>query len=97
MRLTLGAFCLVIFTNVATAQTQNEDKKPGDSPHSTGLTVLPDNKGELQPGFDRPSLNRHGRRQGARQFAPILSTKRQRSILIFANQLIRGTSANIDL
>jgi hypothetical protein len=27
---------------------KNEDKKPGDSPWSTGRTVLPENKGQLQ-------------------------------------------------
>jgi hypothetical protein len=50
-RLTIGvslAACLVIWATSVTAQT-NEDKKPGDSPHSTGRTVLPDNKGQLQP------------------------------------------------
>jgi hypothetical protein len=49
MRLPLAAFCLVIGTAMAMAQAQNEDKKPGDSPSSTGRTVLPDNKGQLQP------------------------------------------------
>jgi hypothetical protein len=42
------AVCLVIWATNVTAQT-NEDKKPGDSPNSTGRTVLPDNKGQLQP------------------------------------------------
>jgi hypothetical protein len=46
---TLAAFCLVICTTVASAQTQTEDRKPGDSPYSTGRVVLPDNKGKLQP------------------------------------------------
>jgi hypothetical protein len=40
-------------------------------------------------------------RSGSVTFVPhspsILSTKRQRSILMFANQAIRGTSANIGL
>lgn len=49
MRVSLTAFCLAICTTMAAAQSQSEDKKPGDSPHSTGRTVLPDNKGELQP------------------------------------------------
>jgi hypothetical protein len=44
----LAAFCLVTWATSVTAQT-NEEKKPGDSPHSTGRTVLPDNKGQLQP------------------------------------------------
>jgi hypothetical protein len=46
---TLAAFCLVICATVASAQTQTEDRKPGDSPYSTGRVVLPDNKGQLQP------------------------------------------------
>ena len=45
----LAAFCLFICMTAATAQTQSEDKKPGDSPQSTGRAVLPDNKGQLQP------------------------------------------------
>ena len=49
MRLAIAASCLVICTTMATAQTQSEDKKPGDSPYSTGRTVLPDDKGQLQP------------------------------------------------
>jgi hypothetical protein len=49
MRVSLTAFCLVICTTMAAAQSQSEDKKPGDSPHSTGRTVLPDDKGQLQP------------------------------------------------
>jgi hypothetical protein len=49
MRLALAVFCLVIWTTMATAQTKSEDKKPGDSSWSTGRTVLPDNKGQLQP------------------------------------------------
>jgi hypothetical protein len=49
IRLSLSAFCLVIWATSVTAQTKSEDKKPGDSPYSTGRTVLPDNKGQLQP------------------------------------------------
>ena len=37
------------------------------------------------------------RGQGAHHSPSILSTKRQRSILMFTNQVIWGTSANIDL
>jgi hypothetical protein len=49
MRLAI-AFCLVICTPMVTAQTKNEDKKPGDSPYSTGRTELPaEHKGQLQP------------------------------------------------
>jgi hypothetical protein len=49
MRLSLSAFCLVIWATSVTAQIKSEDKKPGDSTYSTGRTVLPDNKGQLQP------------------------------------------------
>jgi hypothetical protein len=45
----LSAFCLVIWATSVAAQTKSEDKKPDDSPYSTGRTVLPDNKGQLQP------------------------------------------------
>jgi hypothetical protein len=47
MRFVLAAFCVVIGTATATAQT--EPNKPGDSPHSEGRTTLPDDKGQLQP------------------------------------------------
>src|SRR5258708_39402185 len=50
MRLALASFCLVVICEtMATAQTQSEEKKPGDPPYSTGRAVLPDNKGQLQP------------------------------------------------
>jgi hypothetical protein len=49
MRLALAALCLVICTTSVTAQTHSEDNKPGDSPYSTGRSVLPDTKGQLQP------------------------------------------------
>src|SRR3981189_2184733 len=50
MRATFVAFCFTVCALSATAQTQSEDKKPDDSHHSTGRTVLPDNnKGQLQP------------------------------------------------
>jgi hypothetical protein len=50
MRLALVTFCFAVCASAAMAQTQTEEKKPGDSPHSTGRTVLPDdNKGQLQP------------------------------------------------
>jgi hypothetical protein len=49
MRVSLSALCLVIWATSVTGQTKNEEKKPGDSPYSTGRTVLPDNKGQLQP------------------------------------------------
>jgi hypothetical protein len=50
MRATFVAFCFTVCALSATAQIQSEDKKPDDSRHSTGRTVLPDNnKGQLQP------------------------------------------------
>jgi hypothetical protein len=50
MRLALAAFCLVASTSIAMAQAKSEDKQPGDSAHSTGRTVLPEeSKGQLQP------------------------------------------------
>src|ERR1700754_5318446 len=49
MRFALVALWLGISAGVAHAQPKEEAKKPGDSPWSTGRTVLPDNKGQLQP------------------------------------------------
>jgi hypothetical protein len=49
MRAALSALGLVICATSVTAQTKHEEKKPGDSLWSTGRTVLPDNKGQLQP------------------------------------------------
>ena len=49
MRLSISAFCLVIWATSVTAQIKSKDKKPGDSTYSTGRTVLPDNKGQMQP------------------------------------------------
>jgi hypothetical protein len=49
MRFALVALCLGIFAGVAHAQPKEESKKPEDSAWSTGRTVLPDNKGQLQP------------------------------------------------
>jgi len=60
-RVSLAAFCLVIFASVATAQPKSEDKKPGDSTWSTGRTVLPENKGQLQPqGWTGPNSTGSG-------------------------------------
>jgi hypothetical protein len=59
VRAALSALCLVICATSVAAQTKHEEKKPGDSPWSTGRTVLPDNKGQLQPrdgrGRSRPA------------------------------------------
>ena len=49
MRFALTALCLGICISTAAAQPWNEDKKPGDSPWSTGRTVLPDNDAQPQP------------------------------------------------
>jgi hypothetical protein len=49
MRVALVAFCFIVWACAAIAQTQSEKKQPADSEHSTGRTVLPDNKGQLQP------------------------------------------------
>jgi hypothetical protein len=46
MCIALAAFSLGA---MAVAQPQREDRKSDDSPWSTGRTVLPDNKGQLQP------------------------------------------------
>jgi hypothetical protein len=60
-RVSLAALCLVIFTSVATAQPKSEDRKPSDSTWSTGRTVLPDNKGQLQPqGWTGPNSTGSG-------------------------------------
>ena len=50
MRLVLAALCVAVCTSMASAQTQSENKQPGDSRHSTGRTVLPDDsQGQPQP------------------------------------------------
>lgn len=49
MRFPLAVICLCLCGSVAAAEHQNEGKKPDDSSWSTGRTVLPDNKGQLQP------------------------------------------------
>ena len=50
MRITIAALCLVLCVGGASAQTQSGPPQPGDSPDSTGRTVLPpDMKGVTQP------------------------------------------------
>jgi hypothetical protein len=49
MRLALVALFLGTLTSMVAAQPKEEAKKPEDSKWSTGRTVLPDNKGQLQP------------------------------------------------
>jgi hypothetical protein len=54
MRAIIAAICLSVLSGFALAQddtkgaTQN-DRKPGDSPHSTGRTVSPETQGVNQP------------------------------------------------
>ncbi|MET0875527.1 MAG: hypothetical protein ABWY14_00165 [Tardiphaga sp.] len=52
------------FLSAASAQTgtSSDEKKPGDSQHSTGRTVLPEsNKGQLQPqGWTGPITTESG-------------------------------------
>jgi hypothetical protein len=67
MRLVLTALCLGIYGSMVAAQPKNEDKHPNDSAWSSGRTVLPDNKGQLQPQGYRTATKRaaHRPRSGA--------------------------------
>jgi len=52
MRIIILALILALIVAIggsAAAQPRNEEKKTGDSPWSTGRTVLPDTKGQQQP------------------------------------------------
>jgi hypothetical protein len=50
MRFAFVALLLAVTAGVAHAQSPKEEgKQPGDSPWSTGRTVLPENRGQLQP------------------------------------------------
>ncbi len=64
MRIAVILVSAIAFGSAAFAQTgtQSEDKKPGDSQHSTGRTVLPEsNKGQLQPqGWTGPITTETG-------------------------------------
>ena len=60
----LSAFCLVIWATSVTAQIKSEDKKPGDSPYSTGRTVLPETRVSCSP---KDGPGRSIPAQGARQ------------------------------
>jgi hypothetical protein len=60
MRIALTGVWLVVGTLVAIAQGQATDKS-GDSPHSTGRTVAPETKGQMQPqGRTGPTDTTHG-------------------------------------
>lgn len=61
MPVLLLTLCIAIAANIAVAQVRSEDKSPSDSRHSTGRTVLPDNKGQLQPqGWTGPNSTGSG-------------------------------------
>jgi hypothetical protein len=64
MRIAIGLVVALTFASASSAQTgtQPDDKKPGDSEHSTGRTVLPEsNKGQLQPqGWTGPITTESG-------------------------------------
>jgi len=66
MRVALVALCFTVCASLPMAQSHAEDNKPGDSPQSTGRTVLPDdNKGVLQPqGWTGPITTGSGGRGG---------------------------------
>ena len=49
MRVLFAATCLLACAGIASAQTQNDTKRSGDSPHSTGRTVSPSTQGVNQP------------------------------------------------
>ena len=49
MRIALAAVCLASCAGIALAQNQPDDKTKIDSPHSTGVTVSPATKGQMQP------------------------------------------------
>jgi hypothetical protein len=49
MRIALATAYLVFCAGIALAQTQPGGKPPADSPHSTGRSVSPETKGQMQP------------------------------------------------
>jgi hypothetical protein len=49
MPIALAAVYLAFCAGIAFAQTQPERNPSTDSPHSTGRTVLPETKGQMQP------------------------------------------------
>ncbi len=48
MRLLLAIASIVLTAGIAAAQQGNQ-AQPGDSPHSTGRTVVPETQGKTQP------------------------------------------------
>jgi len=58
MRTFIAAICIVAATAPALAQAQPDtNKKPGDSPHSTGRTISPTTEGVRQPQGPTGPLN----------------------------------------
>lgn len=57
MRIALAVICLVVGAGLALAQTQPSDKSTTDSQHSTGRTVSPDTKGQMQPQGPTDPIN----------------------------------------
>lgn len=49
MRIVLAAVYLASCAGIAFAQTQPGSQPPTNSPHSTGRTVSPETKGQMQP------------------------------------------------
>src|SRR3954462_2092901 len=61
MPVLLLPLCIALLANIAVAQVKTEDRSPSDSTYSTGRTVLPDNKGQLQPqGWTGPNSTGSG-------------------------------------
>lgn len=49
MKIALLSLGLSLCATVAFGQPTTTDKKPGDSPHSTGRTEMQNEKGQMQP------------------------------------------------
>jgi hypothetical protein len=61
MPVLLLPLCIALVANIAVAQVKTQDRSPSDSTYSTGRTVLPDNKGQLQPqGWTGPNSTGSG-------------------------------------
>ena len=48
MRIAPATLCLIMWTTMAMAQPNSDDKKPGDSSGQSGHSVSTDNKGQAQ-------------------------------------------------
>jgi hypothetical protein len=49
MRIALAVVYLAFSATIVFAQSQPGGKQPADSPHSTGRSVSPETKGQMQP------------------------------------------------